>query len=117
MRADVPVAHERDARILGLEFLGRRFRTTAREVFEPQRQQVKPMVQPKQEAPKPEAPSINVDAFIEQVKEELSHCTTREEAKQVWRRYTPEIGQIKIHFADRENDVMSAFSNSTKHLK
>jgi hypothetical protein len=85
--------------------------------FEPQKQQVKPQVQPKQEAPKVEAPKVDVDSFIAQVQEELSHCQGKEEAKQVWRRYTKEIGEIKIHFADRENDVMSAFINATKHLK
>jgi hypothetical protein len=81
----------------------------------PQRQKKAPESKP--QAQEQDAPGIDVDAFISQVKDELEHCATKDEVKQVWRRYQKEIGVIKVSFADREQEVVSVFANANKQAK
>jgi hypothetical protein len=64
-----------------------------------------------------EQQAIDPDAFIAQVADELEHCTSKDDARQVWRRYTAEIGAIKINFPDREPEIVSLFAKTTKALK
>lgn len=82
----------------------------------PKRQAPRVTPQP-QEDPSQSAAAFDVDQFIAQVKDELEHCATKEEAKQVWRRYNREIGLIKVSFAEREAEVTSVFVAATKNLK
>lgn len=81
----------------------------------PQRQKKAPESKP--QVQEQDAPGIDVDAFISQVKEELEHCATKDEVKQVWRRYQKEIGVIKVSFADREQEIVSVFANANKQAK
>ena len=81
----------------------------------PQRQ--KKTSEPKPQAQEQDAPGIDVDAFLSQVKDELEHCATKDEVKQVWRRYQKEIGVIKVSFADREQEIVSVFANANKQAK
>lgn len=81
----------------------------------PQRQKKAPEAKP--QVQEQDAPGLDVDAFISQVKEELEHCGTKDEVKQVWRRYQKEIGVIKVSFANREQEVVSVFANANKQAK
>jgi hypothetical protein len=81
----------------------------------PQRQ--KKTSEPKPQAQEQDAPGIDVDVFISQVKDELEHCGTKDEVKQVWRRYQKEIGVIKVSFADREQEIVSVFASANKQAK
>lgn len=77
----------------------------------------KKAVEPKPQALEQEAPGIDIDAFVSQVKDELEHCATKDEVKQVWRRYQKEIGVIKVSFADREPEIVSMFASANKQAK
>ena len=65
-------------------------------------------------APKPEP--LDIDKLIVQIKEELENCTKKEEAKQVWHRYSNELAQVRIDFAEREPEVVSVFTTAAKNL-
>lgn len=85
----------------------------------PQRPKKTPEAKPQaqEQEQEQEATGFDFDVFLSQVEDELDHCGTSEEVRQVWRRYQKEIGVIKVNFLDREPELVSLFNNASKQVK
>jgi hypothetical protein len=68
-------------------------------------------------APEASAPALDQSEFLKTIADELEHCSTKDEARQVWRRYTAEIADFKLNHPEMEAQIVSIFATATKALK
>ena len=74
-----------------------------------------PKVKPEPVAEQQEA--LDVDTLIAQISEELAHCASKDEARQVWVRYQSNINQVKLQAPNREQELTNIFTSYAKKLK
>jgi len=76
---------------------------------------------PKPTTPKPAAPTqaaqaIDIEQLITQIADELEHCNSKTEARQVWTRYQAEINSAKLQNPSREAEITALFTKAAKQL-
>jgi hypothetical protein len=83
--------------------------------FTPQpKAKVTPKAKP---TPAPEAEPTDVDALMAQIQDELEHCSSKDEARQVWVRYNQQINQVKLQAPNREQELTQMFITAANKLK
>jgi hypothetical protein len=60
---------------------------------------------------------LDVDSLIKQISDELAHCSSKDEARQVWGRYKSHIAQVKLQAPNREQELTNIFTTHAKKLK
>ena len=70
---------------------------------------IEPSSQPKQ--------SIDIDQLIAQIQDELEHCSSKVDAREVWRRYKSTINSAKLQAPNRDAEISAAFSKVVATLK